>query len=70
MMTGWRDLRDTCSVCGKRADFAVVRTNDDLPAGYIRSGTRETGYCLAHLPEEVHRDKASMLSAVQQPFAV
>ncbi len=67
-MISWRDLRNKCKMCDKCADFDVEYSNEDLPEGYLRDGTRIVGYCLDHLPQEVSRSKESMLKAAQQPF--
>lgn len=46
-----RRLNYKCD-CGKRADFSVEYTNDDLPKGYVRQGTRILEYCTNCLPKE------------------
>ncbi len=70
MMVGWHDLREKCKTCGERAAFSVEYTNDDLPKGYIRDGTRLEAYCLHHLPEEVSRDRQAMMKEAQRPFGI
>ena len=70
IIISWHDLREVCTVCGERADFSVEYSNDDLPKGYLRSGTRIKGYCLHHLPKEVTMDKLLMIKAAQQPTGI
>jgi hypothetical protein len=45
-------LKFECSVCGKRADYAVERTNDALPKPYYTEGTRSIYYCAEHFAED------------------
>jgi len=51
MITEMRSLQGICKVCGKRADYEITLTNDDLPEGYMRSGARVEYYCLNDLPQ-------------------
>lgn len=36
--------------CGERANFRIMRTNDELPDGYVQQGERAVYYCRAHMP--------------------
>jgi len=42
----------SCSVCNKRADWRLVRSNASLPQGYIRDGKRSICYCNEHLTQD------------------
>lgn len=45
-------LQADCTECGERANFRVVRTNDELPAKYVQWGTRSLYYCSEHMPDD------------------
>ena len=50
MIISIRRLDFQCSACELPAVFQVERTNDDLPDGYFKEGTRTEAYCNSHLP--------------------
>lgn len=64
----WHDLRATCKVCNKRADFTVEYSNRDLHKNYLTGGTRIIGYCLKHLPDEIKINKQRMIIEAQKPL--
>lgn len=49
-----KSLKGTCRMCPRRADWSVLRTNDDLdPELYVTYGSRVEYYCDEHLPDDV-----------------
>ena len=52
MIISVHKLKDFCCICGKRADFEVRLSNEDLPENFVRAGERAEPYCLKHLPQE------------------
>jgi hypothetical protein len=52
MIVEMHSLVRKCEVCGKRADFEIERTNDELPSYYFQHGVRSLAYCKKHLPED------------------
>lgn len=45
-----------CVKCGKRADFCLKLSNNQLPKGYVQSGQRRTEYCSDCLPERAKKE--------------
>lgn len=68
MITSFHNLQGNCKVCGIRADWMIEKTNDDLPDGYFKEGTRGEYYCEAHLPDEAKCLIDSAIANAQRPF--
>ncbi len=52
MLKEIRKLDFKCNECNSPAIFELTRTNEDLPDGYMKDGTRMETYCKKHLPAE------------------
>ena len=52
MITRIQRLNYKCKICKKRADFEIIKTNDDLPDGYYKGGERSLHFCIKHLPKD------------------
>lgn len=70
MIKSVSSLKATCSEasCGERANFRVLRTNDELPAHYVQWGTRSVYYCSTHLPDEARAFFGSALYPGEENF--
>lgn len=55
MIMNITNINRVCEVCLKKADFAVERTNDDLPEEYSQYGVRREYFCEEHLPVDAKK---------------
>lgn len=54
MITAIRKIDFDCKECSRPAAFEITRTNDDLPDGYWKEGTRAECYCRSCLPIDAY----------------
>lgn len=52
MIKSMHKLDFPCKICGARADFSVVRTNDGLP---LQWGNRHEAFCKDCLPDDAKK---------------